>query len=159
MGHGPINVGDPVVFDIWPRDDASACFADMTRTFVVGSAPDAVLKWHTLTKQALDAATAVIRPGVDCREVFDVACDVYEAAGYATLRTKQEARSSITGSSTVSGTASGSRCTKARTWEGFRAVSSSRVTSSPSSLASTSRPSAASGWRISSSSLRTVARC
>ena len=90
MGHGPINAGDPVVLDIWPRDEASSCFADMTRTFVVGGAPDEVRQWHTLTKQALDAATAVIRPGVDCQEVFAVACDVYEAAGHDTLRTKQE---------------------------------------------------------------------
>ena len=61
MGHGPISVGDPVVFDIWPRDDASSCFADMTRTFVVGPAPDEVREWHALTKEALDAATALIR--------------------------------------------------------------------------------------------------
>ena len=36
MGHGPIRFGDPVVFDLWPRDDASSCFADMTRTIVAG---------------------------------------------------------------------------------------------------------------------------
>ena len=64
MGHGPIRFGDPVVFDLWPRDDASSCFADMTRTIVAGPVSDQVREWHTLTKAALDAATALIRAGV-----------------------------------------------------------------------------------------------
>ena len=88
MGHGPIGFGDPVVFDLWPRDDASSCYADMTRTIVAGPVSDQVREWHTLTKAALDAATALIRAGVDCRSVFDAACEVYEAAGYPTQRTK-----------------------------------------------------------------------
>ena len=88
MGHGPIRFGDPIVFDLWPRDDASSCFADMTRTFVVGPVSEQVREWHTVTKAALDAATALIRAGVDCRTVFDAACEVYEAAGYPTQRTK-----------------------------------------------------------------------
>jgi len=90
MGHGPIGIGDPVVFDIWPRDDASSCFADMTRTFVVGPVPEQVREWHAVTKEALDTATSLIRPGADCQAVFAAACDVIEAAGYATLRTKGE---------------------------------------------------------------------
>jgi Xaa-Pro aminopeptidase len=88
MGHGPIRFGDPVVFDLWPRDDASSCYADMTRTIVAGPVSDQVREWHTLTKAALDASTALIRAGADCRSIFDVACEVYEGAGYPTQRTK-----------------------------------------------------------------------
>jgi Xaa-Pro aminopeptidase len=90
MGHGPIRHGDPVVFDLWPRDDASSCFADMTRTIVAGPVAEEVAEWQRLTKDALDAATALIRAGVACRSVFDAACDVYEAAGYRTQRTKED---------------------------------------------------------------------
>jgi Xaa-Pro aminopeptidase len=36
-GSGPLVAGLPIVIDIWPRDEASACWADMTRTFVVGA--------------------------------------------------------------------------------------------------------------------------
>jgi Xaa-Pro aminopeptidase len=88
MGHGPIHYGVPVVFDLWPRDDASSCYADMTRTVAVGPVADEVREWHRLTKQALDATTALIRAGVECRTVFDAACEIYEAAGYPTQRTK-----------------------------------------------------------------------
>ncbi|MEO5634452.1 Xaa-Pro peptidase family protein [Gaiella sp.] len=89
MGHGPIPFGVPVVFDLWPRDDASSCFADMTRTIVVGPASDQVREWHRVTREALAVATAFVRAGVECRDVFDVVCDVYEAAGYPTQRTKE----------------------------------------------------------------------
>jgi len=88
MGHGPIRYGQPVVFDLWPRDDASSCYADMTRTVAVGPVSSEVQEWHRLTKQALAATTALIRAGVECRAVFDAACEIYEAAGYPTQRTK-----------------------------------------------------------------------
>src|SRR3712207_9541260 len=37
-GHGELLRGEPVVVDIWPRDRASRCWSDMTRTFVTGGA-------------------------------------------------------------------------------------------------------------------------
>ena len=88
MGHGPIPFGVPVVFDLWPRDDASSCFADMTRTIVAGPVSDQVRDWHRVTREALAAATSFVRAGVECRDVFDIVCAVYEAAGYPTQRTK-----------------------------------------------------------------------
>ena len=39
MGSGPIEPGDIVLFDFFPRDRESGCFADMTRTFVVAGEP------------------------------------------------------------------------------------------------------------------------
>ena len=89
MGSGPIRPGTPLVVDIFPRDNASAFYTDMTRTFVVGDVPDDVREWHRLCKEALDAAVAEIRAGVEARAVFDVACDIFEAAGEPTQRTKQ----------------------------------------------------------------------
>jgi Xaa-Pro aminopeptidase len=89
MGSGPIRPGTPLVVDIFPRDNASAVYTDMTRTFVVGDVPDDVREWHRLCKEALDAAVAEIRAGVAARTVFDVTCDIFEAAGEPTQRTKQ----------------------------------------------------------------------
>ncbi len=89
-GEGEIRAGEPIVIDIWPRDNASACFADMTRTFVVGEAPAEVVEWHRLCKEALDRALAEARPGVTGRSLFDGTCEVFEAAGYPTQRTKAD---------------------------------------------------------------------
>ena len=88
MGHGPIPAGVPVVFDLWPRDDVSSCYADMTRTVAFGPVSAQVGEWHRVTREALAAATAAVRAGVECRDVFDTVCEIYEAAGYATQRTK-----------------------------------------------------------------------
>ena len=60
-----------VVIDIWPQDRESACFADMTRTFVVGEPPAEIREWHALCREALDRAVAAIRPGITGREVFE----------------------------------------------------------------------------------------
>jgi Xaa-Pro aminopeptidase len=88
MGSGPIARGESIVVDLWPRDRESACFADMTRTFVVGDAPPDLREFHRLTKEALDLATAMIRPGVAGLAVYGAVCDHFEVAGYPTGRTK-----------------------------------------------------------------------
>jgi Xaa-Pro aminopeptidase len=89
MGSGPIRPGTPLVVDIFPRDNASAVYTDMTRTFVVGDVPDEVREWHRLTKEALDAAVGEIRADVEARALFDLTCEIFESAGEPTQRTKQ----------------------------------------------------------------------
>lgn len=89
MGSGPIPAGVPIVIDIWPRDNESFCFCDMTRTYVVGDIPSDVSEWHRLCKEALDRAIAEIADGADGRAIFDGTCEIFEAAGEPTQRTKQ----------------------------------------------------------------------
>jgi len=89
MGSGPIRAGVPIVIDIWPRDNESFCFCDMTRTYVVGDIPADVAEWHRLCKQALDRAIAEIVDGADGRAIFDGTCEIFEAAGEPTQRTKE----------------------------------------------------------------------
>src|SRR5262249_29202600 len=89
MGSGPIAAGVPIVIDIWPRDNESFCFCDMTRTYVVGDIPEDVREWHRLCKEALDRAVTEIRDGADGRAIFDAACDIFEAAGEPPQRTTE----------------------------------------------------------------------
>jgi Xaa-Pro aminopeptidase len=89
LGEGRLAPDEPILIDIWPRDDASACSADMTRTFVVGEPSAEVAEWHRLCLEALDRAVADIRAGVSGRSVYDGSCEIFEAAGYPTQRTKQ----------------------------------------------------------------------
>ena len=90
-GSGPLPAGLPIIVDLWPRDEESACWADMTRTFVVGAAPpehaELIEEQEQLVRAAIDAAISSIRPGITGRELYDAACDRFEAAGYATQRT------------------------------------------------------------------------
>ena len=88
-GSGPIAAGEPVIVDLWPQDRASACFADMTRTFVAGAAPSEELAaWHGVCRDALARCVDAVAPGVAGRDLWGIACDVIEAAGHPTQRTK-----------------------------------------------------------------------
>ena len=60
----------------------------MTRTFVVGEPSAATVAMHALSTDALRRVTAAARPGVAGRALIDIACDVFEAAGHPTQRTK-----------------------------------------------------------------------
>jgi Xaa-Pro aminopeptidase len=97
MGSGPIQSGVPIVIDIWPRDNESFMFCDMTRTFVVGDVPEDVQKWHALSKEALDRAVSEIKDGADGRAIFDGTCEIFEAAGEPTQRTKERGKTLANG--------------------------------------------------------------
>jgi Xaa-Pro aminopeptidase len=90
-GTGPLAAGVPIVIDIWPQDESSTCSADMTRTFVAGSPPaEDVIDMHRLALDALERVKEAARPGVTGEELHGIACDVFEAAGHPTQRTKPE---------------------------------------------------------------------
>jgi Xaa-Pro aminopeptidase len=89
MGSGPIPPHTPLVVDIFPRDNASGVYTDMTRTFVVGNVADDVQEWHRLCKEALDRALAETKPGVEGRVLHNGTCEIFEAAGEMTQRTKK----------------------------------------------------------------------
>ena len=86
-GSGPLPASLPIVVDLWPRDEDSGCWADMTRTFVVGEIPEAVRAQETLVREALERAREAVRPGVSGRELHALVCELFEAAGHRTQRT------------------------------------------------------------------------
>ncbi|MET0809757.1 MAG: M24 family metallopeptidase, partial [Thermoleophilaceae bacterium] len=94
QGTGPLAAGVPIIVDIWPRDERTGCYTDMTRTFVAGGVPEAdVESWQELSRTALERVCEQVRPGVTGRELFATACEVFEAAGEPTQRTKAEGES------------------------------------------------------------------
>ena len=91
-GSGPIRPGDRVLIDIWPRDLESRCYADMTRTFAAGGGEpdgDLVRMWE-ICRASLEAVEAAVRPGITGRELYDISCEPFEAAGLPTQRSKPE---------------------------------------------------------------------
>ncbi|RBI64617.1 aminopeptidase P family protein [halophilic archaeon] len=90
-GSGPLAADEPIIVDIFPRDKASKYHADMTRTFLRGDPTDELRERYDRTHEALEAALAAIEPGATGEDVHDAVCDVYEDAGYATLRSDPDA--------------------------------------------------------------------
>lgn len=87
-GTGPLPAHVPIEIDLWPRDEMSGCWADMTRTFVRGEISDAIADLHALALHAHERACAEVRPGVTGIHLYGLACEVFEAAGHPTARTK-----------------------------------------------------------------------
>ncbi len=88
-GSGQIAPNEPIVFDLFPRDKATGCYSDMTRTYVVGEPSDELKEWYTLVKQALDSSTAEVRPGVNGNTLFREVCEHFQQAGYKTQLNKE----------------------------------------------------------------------
>jgi Xaa-Pro aminopeptidase len=88
-GSGQLQPNEPIVFDLFPRDKATGCYADMTRTYVVGEPSDEVREWHRLVKEALDRSTAEVKPGVNGRRLFELVCGLFHDAGYKTQLSKE----------------------------------------------------------------------
>jgi Xaa-Pro aminopeptidase len=86
-GSGPLPAHLPIQIDLWPRHEASGCWADMTRTFVVGDVSDAVRAQEALVAEAFATVREAVRPGITGRELHAMASDVFEAAGHRTQRT------------------------------------------------------------------------
>ena len=152
MGSGPIHAGVPIVVDIWPRDNESFIYCDMTRTFVVGDVPDDVARMASPLQggarpRDLGDQGRRRRPCDLRRDVRDLrgrrrADPAHEGAGQAArerLLPRARPRRGPGGARGARPRASRRSC---RSW---------RATSSRSSPAATGRATAAFGWRTSCS--------
>jgi len=90
-GSGPLYEDEPIIVDIFPHSKETGYFADMTRTFCVGEPSETIREWYDLTEEAMDAAFEVLEAGVSGSAVHDAVCDVYEGAGWPTLRSDESA--------------------------------------------------------------------
>jgi Xaa-Pro aminopeptidase len=89
MGSGRIAPGEAVVVDLFPRDRETGCYADMTRTFVVGDVPEELAEYHRLVYEALRKSMEAVKAGAEGRDVYVLVCDVFHEAGYPTQLSKQ----------------------------------------------------------------------
>jgi Xaa-Pro aminopeptidase len=90
MGSGPIAPAEPVVIDLFPRDLESGCYADMTRTFVVGEVPEELAEYHRLVHEALIKSLEAVQAGAQGQDLYRLVCDVFHEAGYPTQLSKKE---------------------------------------------------------------------
>jgi Xaa-Pro aminopeptidase len=90
LGSGEIKPGEPIVLDLWPRDRMSSCYADMTRTFVIGKPSDELVEYQKLVREALRRSLEAVKPGVRGRDVYAIVCELFHEHGYPTGLHKAE---------------------------------------------------------------------
>ena len=89
-GSGRVANDDVIVCDLFPQDVESGCFADMTRTFTVGTPDPEIATWHAQTADALELCRGLVRPGADGSALWRAVCSFYEELGHPTGQSKPE---------------------------------------------------------------------
>jgi len=82
-GSGAVQLGEPVVIDVFPRHRAERYCGDMTRTVLPGE-NRRIEDMHAAVVEALQAAERVAAPGVKCTEVHEAAASTLEELGHET---------------------------------------------------------------------------
>ena len=80
-GDRVLRAGESLVVDLFPR---GRLYADCTRTFCVGSAPEALLRAHGDVREALSRAYALLAPGISGWSLQEEVCALLAARGWPT---------------------------------------------------------------------------
>jgi Xaa-Pro aminopeptidase len=83
-GEGQLRANAPIIIDIFPRGMTSGYRGDLTRTVVVGEVSDQVRRMWEACNAALEAGIAMIKAGVNGRDVHLAACRVLVEHGFGT---------------------------------------------------------------------------
>ena len=89
-GSGPLRAGEAIILDIFPRDQESRYYADMTRTFVKGEPDEKLQDVYDAVLEAQETALSMVRAGVNGRDVHDKVSDVLHERGYKTGKHDQK---------------------------------------------------------------------
>lgn len=85
-GTGPLPANELIIVDIFPRDEATGYFGDMTRTYCKGTAPEEARRIVEAVRRAQELALERIAAGVDGREVHRAVVDFFEGEGFSSGR-------------------------------------------------------------------------
>jgi Xaa-Pro aminopeptidase len=83
-GSGVIHAGEPIVFDIFPRDLKSGYFFDMSRTVIKGTPTKEQKALYSAVEKAQLAGLAAVKPGRKTSEVHQACEAVFKRLGYKT---------------------------------------------------------------------------
>lgn len=84
QGDGPLLEGEPIVIDIFPRDERSGYYADMTRTVVYGEPSREIAEMYEAVREAQKIGKEMIIPGILGKDVHQAVVDYFTERGFAT---------------------------------------------------------------------------
>lgn len=83
-GHGPLRADEAIILDIFPRDQRSGYFGDLTRTVVRGRASEALRRQYDEVLRGQRHALRAMRAGVDGARLHEEVKRRFQEAGYPT---------------------------------------------------------------------------
>jgi Xaa-Pro aminopeptidase len=82
LGSGPLLESEPIVIDIFPADDMTGYYTDMTRTVVKGEPSDEISDMYSAVKEAQDLGMARVIHGAKGPGVHQAVVDLFKEKGY-----------------------------------------------------------------------------
>jgi len=80
-----IQLGKPIVFDLFPRERSGGYFFDMTRTWCLGFAPPEVQAVYDDVRACFEVVLNALEPGGLAGHYHHLACEFFEARGHPTV--------------------------------------------------------------------------
>ena len=84
VGSGPLRASQTIIIDIFPRDEASGYYGDLTRTFCKGPASEPVQHLYETVLKAQQLGLDRIRPGAEGHLIHKSIKRFFRDAGYET---------------------------------------------------------------------------
>lgn len=81
-GDGELRAHEPIVIDIFPSDNKTGYYADMTRTISRGEPSGKVTELYETVKEALLMSEGMVREGVTGAACYQAVCDFFSDLGY-----------------------------------------------------------------------------
>jgi Xaa-Pro aminopeptidase len=82
IGSGPLKEHQPIVIDMFPQDETTGYFADMTRTVSKGIPDQQILDMYTAVREARRLGISRIKPGITGADVHQSVVDYFRDQGY-----------------------------------------------------------------------------
>lgn len=80
-----VQLGQSIVFDIFPRERGGGYFFDMTRTFCLGYAPAELRSVFQDVQACLDTVVSALEVGQRAGRYHEMACEFFESRGHPTM--------------------------------------------------------------------------
>lgn len=81
-GTGPLLADEPIIIDLFPVEEATGYYADMTRTVVKGEPSQEIKDMYEALRGAKDLAVSLIKPKVTGADVYQTVVDYFAERGY-----------------------------------------------------------------------------
>lgn len=81
-GSGPLKSDEPIVIDLFPVNEISGYYADMTRTVVRGEPSPEILEMYTTLREAKHLGISLVRKGASGADIHQEVVDFFKDHGY-----------------------------------------------------------------------------
>ena len=85
-----LQLGQTIVFDIFPCEAGGGYFYDFTRTWCLGYAPDKVQAIYEDVSEVYQQIMGELKPGIECSKYQDRACELFEERGHPTVKNQPQ---------------------------------------------------------------------